>query len=467
MSMNRCLPVFGALLFLSTAVICAEGNLSDLKKSLDKAVKAAENEKIKTLASEIAKIGGEKAAELLFNVGLQVNVPDVYKTIAKELAGMTDEEALKFFERISEKNGPKDGNALIYLTDILALMKHSKAVELLSRLIAKNSDHVRLSSIQALVQLSRRESIPPLLNLLEQYEKKKDRGLVYQEALDALFDLTGEQFEVLEDWKNWWDANKNTFEPGKQDASGKTARVRKRSKDKTPEFVGKQIFSKNVIFVIDTSGTMMYVVKDDIPGLGVGDGSDAGNVSGGGHMTPEDARLAKFWTRMEMAKRELLKALAAFDAQAKINVLEFNTKVKELSKVLIPATPPNKKKASDWVKKMNFVENPGTDTLKALERAFSSDPSVTAIYFLSDGLPSKDGRKNDDPMPLLDKVEAFNRFFKIKVHTFGYDPISFAYGQENAELARANDFLKKLAAKTGGTFTLLKVTNEKPPPDFK
>jgi hypothetical protein len=109
-----------------------------------------------------------------------------------------------------------------------------------------------------------------------------------------------------------------------------------------------------------------------------------------------------------------------------------------------------------------------TNLYLPLEAAFKlKDRGLDTGYFLSDGLPSKDGLKNDNPMPLLEKVEAFNRFFKIKVHTFGYDPISFGFGQENSELSRANDFLKKLAAKTGGTFTLLKVTDEKPPPDFK
>ncbi len=185
-------------------------------------------------------------------------------------------------------------------------------------------------------------------------------------------------------------------------------------------------------------------------------------------MTPEDMRLAKFWTRIEMAKRALLKALKRFSPKMSFNVAKFDQRVIPLQKKSFRAAGKARKKAETWVKNMRFTVGGATNTREALKVAFSIDKHAGAVFFLSDGLPSADGKKNDDPMPILDYVETLNRFRKIKVHTFGYDPQPLRPGLAPVpELQRANKFLKTLAERTGGTFTLLKVTDEKPPPDFK
>ena len=54
--------------------------------------------------------------------------------------------------------------------------------------------------------------------------------------------------------------------------------------------------------------------------------------------------------------------------------------------------------------------------------AFNADVKTNTIFFLSDGLPSKDGKVNDATRPILDKLFELNRFRKIKIHTFGFDP---------------------------------------------
>ena len=67
-------------------------------------------------------------------------------------------------------------------------------------------------------------------------------------------------------------------------------------------------------------------MKDNIPGLTWSDGSDGAKLVRGpsAPLTAKNAILAKFWTRLETAKRELIKALRGFDERAYVNIIEFN-----------------------------------------------------------------------------------------------------------------------------------------------
>jgi hypothetical protein len=55
----------------------------------------------------------------------------------------------------------------------------------------------------------------------------KDRGQVYQEVRDALFDITDQDFDTVADWKKWWEISKATFDPMKK-PTGILERSRKR-----------------------------------------------------------------------------------------------------------------------------------------------------------------------------------------------------------------------------------------------
>lgn len=475
-SLGGLLTVLALLLsvFAVPGSLRAEDDLRDLKKDFLKAVRGDDEESHKkalAIARRIGALGTEDAADLLFDVGIKTQTPRLFKGIGEILASMVKHDAV--LELLVKKSKSSRFTDVIFVADIAGFTGNEHGVKLLANMTDTRDERVLRTVIPALRKLRIRASVPPLLELLERFGKSRSSALVLHEVRAALWDLTGQDFEALEDWTKWWDTVKDSFDP---DAEREGQTYVSRSKDQAPEFAGKKILSKNALFVIDSSGTMRYVMKDDIPGLGVGDGTDGGAVKGGGQMTPEDSRLARFWTRIEMAKRALVGALEKFSSGTRFNVMEFNRIVKSLNKKLIPASPRSKKKAIEWVKRMKFSTVIGTNTEEALVKALST-PGVAEIFFLSDGLPSKDGKKNDDPMPILDKIEGMNRFRRVKVHTFGYDPVPFSQrGQvtedhpqvQASELHRANQFLKLLSERTGGTFTMLKVDpNLKPPKDFK
>jgi hypothetical protein len=337
----------------------------------------------------------------------------------------------------------------------------------LGKLAGWKDEPVVRAAVSALGRQRSRHAVSELLGLLSRLEEAKDRGLIYQETRDALYAVTSMDYDSLDDWKKWWEPQRESWEPGKDDKGA--TRVERKPREQAPEFAGKKLFSRNLVFVIDTSGTMQYVLKPDIPGLTWFDGSDGAKVTDGPKqgLTPENSRLIKFWRRVEVAKRELVKAIGGLAQEARVNVIEFNKLVRPFEKQSKALSAAYKKQLIPRVERLDYNPLLGTNTLEALQKAFECDPRVAEICFLSDGLPSAEGKKKDDPMPLLEKVERLNRFRKVKIHTFGFDPRCMKDWEVDPQIERANEFLLRLAEGSGGSFTLLKATDEKPPPGYR
>ena len=112
---------------------------------------------------------------------------------------------------------------------------------------------MRLTAIRAGLNRRVKDLVPPLIEALGKYEKNRD--LTWLEARESLLAITGQDFESSTDWESWWEGTKAGFDPaqvGKE--QGKTRVVVRKSKDAV-EFFGSEIFSRNVLFVIDVSGS--------------------------------------------------------------------------------------------------------------------------------------------------------------------------------------------------------------------
>ena len=451
------------LIFGLVAPVFADSKqIKKLKKSIAKAAAAENESEILGLMRELADIEDEDATEALYDVGLaHATTPKSYEEVLK-LLGRKDGMLTFLTERYGKIKSKGDFRERVYIVDITASVPGGDAVTQLGTYLDDKSSFVQGASVDHLAASMTREAIGPLITLLEKLNKKR-RDVTYHQVRDALWTLTGQDFEVIEDWIAWWEPNSRSFDPKASDHEAKTGVARKRRGD-DPDFWGVPVESKNIVFVIDTSGSMRYVMKIDIPGLGRGDGSDGGGSSGGGPMTPEDRRLAEFWTRMEMAKRELVRVIKKLGKDAFFNCVRFDSTTSKFLKKAQPATNGNKKKAFKWIEGIRHKGN--TSTMEALLQAFNADARTNTIYFLSDGLPSKDGKNNDATRPILDKLFELNRFRKIKIHTFGYDPVPFpdpGNSQPNPDLVEANKWLKELAEATGGKFTIMKVDTKRTP----
>ncbi len=487
--------------------------IKKLAKSFSKAVRAQQSDNAINIVRQISVYGSEDAMETLYDMGYkEATIPSIYSVICEELSRM--DGILEYLtERYDKIDNKSDFRERVYLSDILAfptkkrgelndeiLRINRRLVEieqdglppgadssipdrmkqqrdrlktqldrlrgdqnddfllLLSKMLEDKSAFVQGAAVEALRKSQSAIGVEPLITLLEKLVKKR-KDVLYHHVRDALWELTGQDFDLIDEWHLWWEPRRDSFDPMDENHAGKTGVQRKR-RGNDPEFWGVPVESKNIVFVIDTSGSMRYVHKDDIPGLARGDGSDGGGSSGGGQMTQEQQRLAKFWTRMEMAKRELRKVVKKMSKDAAFNCVRFDTTVSKFKKNATPASNGNKKSAIKWVD--GLKHNGNTNTLDSLMEAFGQDARTNTIFFLSDGLPSVDGKVNDPTEPILEKVFEMNRFRKIKIHCFGFHPFTQG-GQQMPGLASANTWLKRLAESTGGTYTNMKVDNKLTP----
>ncbi|MGE3966119.1 MAG: hypothetical protein AB7I09_18635 [Planctomycetota bacterium] len=456
---------FAAVLLLAASVASA-AEVKNLVKEFKKAVASDQESEAISLVGQIAGVGGEEALEGLYDIGFSdySAKASVYDAIIK--AFNQPSGAIAFIDAKYEKSKSKpDFRERVFQVDVLNSTRENDAVgsvTVLMKMLDDKSVHVQSAAVMALQKSMVREAVEPLLKLLDDLTKKKRRDTLYYDVQDALLLLTGFQFETMEDWWNWWEPNAASFDPKATNTGGKTGVERKREKDDS-DFFGVPILSQHVVFVLDTSGSMRYVMRDDIKGLSEGDGSD----SGGGkpsdeQMTAEGRLLAQFWTRLECAKRNLKRVIRRLKPGTSYNLVSFDSDVLVFQKGAVTASPGVNSKAFKWIDGMKHQGE--TNTLDALKSAFGANAKTTDLYLLSDGLPSKDGKRNDPTGPILDEVKAMNRFRKIKIHTFGFAVELFGSGGQQGGLAEANAFLKQLAESTGGKFTLIKV-NPKETPD--
>ena len=164
------------------------------------------------------------------------------------------------------------------------------------------------------------------------------------------------------------------------------------------------VYEKNVVFLIDTSGSMYHsldVVKE--------------------HLI------------------EVLFARAISGRDTMFNIIEFNEEVNKWANSMVTCTPRTVSIASEWIHKLSCGTS--TNTMEALIEAFE-DEGMEAVYMVTDGLP------NQSPSVLLENVR---RLHKGR-------PIHAIYLTGTHSDPAANVFLEDLAKITKGSFHTISLT---------
>lgn len=443
------------------------GEVKGLVKDFKKAVATDNESEAISVVGQIAAVGGEDALEGLYDIGFSEfsATPSVYDAILRGF--LQPQGAIEFIEKQYSKSKSKaDFRERVFQADVLNVTRESDAVasvKVLAQMLDDKSVHVQSAAVVALQKSMIREAVHPLLTLLEDLIKKKRRDTLYYDVQDALLLLTGFEFETMEDWWNWWEPNAESFDPKNTKSGGKTG-VERKKRDGDADFFDVPILSQHVVFVLDISGSMNYVTRNDIRGLARGDGSDSGPTQAPDEQpTAEDRRMAEFWTRFAVAKRNLKRVIRRLKGGTSYNMVAFDSNVQVFEKQPVQASAGANNKAFKWIDGIKMKGE--TATLDALKKAFASNAKTTDIYLLSDGSPSKDGKTVDPTGPILDEVKAMNRFRKVKIHTFGFEPRVYPYdkNQDFPPLVQANAFLKELAESTGGKFNMIKVNLRETP----
>lgn len=473
-------------LALSLSVLCLSDSsqAGSYNKGLEKKVRAGiagaaalgpdaywRDPAIKTAVSAIDAFGktdNAKAATVLIKMGLvKMKFPSaevaVFNAVKKALKGMKDKDARAAVLKALKKK--KDWRVQVTLIDVLASYKDSDDAEFLlhEMLNAKKAKERIVAEIAATMAIRKdKRSVRPLIKAFGVWKKKG--GVTFQAIEDALYEITGKNFQEQSDWDNFWDPRETTFNPQNAPKAPRTGTVLR----KRPRLFGSEVVSKKVVIIIDVSGSMH--IRD--PGEDKFDEPlDAGLKGSAARKKPKkrpagsppqpgdpnyrpgpcrlpkcpkpnghDGNLPARRMRIERAKRQLAKLVKALDKTTKFNLVQFSTTASAWKpKKIMPATPSNKSKAIGYIKNLN----PSGVTLayQALITAFECKEADT-IYFISDGSPTDVEGKNlsgADLTNLIDKVRQLNKFRKVKVHTIGLKGCS-------------TSFMRQLAALTNGKF---------------
>ena len=234
-----------------------------------------------------------------------------------------------------------------------------------------------------------------------------------QKSYEALKSISGQDFGYAPDvWAKWVQDRRL----GKLSETGEFQGGERISVGTYYKF---KIFSDRVLFIIDVSGSMQW--PDSHP------------------------------NRIEVAKRELVKAIKSLNEKTLFNMATFAGHVASWkSDGEVPATEANKKKALAWIDRA-LLPRGATNTYAALMEGLEKNQKIDTVFFLSDGIPSTGAY--EVPEEILIKLRYANRFRKVIFHT-----IAVVLGRPSIEKAEKYEdpdemaaFMHMIADWNGGT----------------
>jgi uncharacterized protein YegL len=182
------------------------------------------------------------------------------------------------------------------------------------------------------------------------------------------------------------------------------------------EYYGVSTAGKNIVFVIDVSGSMEGKNEGNITDqLRAKAAQKAGEAAGKTVGGPLGGLLAKGvsreTTKLASVKRELGPAIRGLDSTSSFTIVTFSNDARYWKDTLVAATSGTTTEASIFVE--GLEASGGTSALKGLRAAFALS-NVDTIFFLSDGYPS-----DASPDKIIDEVRQMNSGRGIVIHAIG------------------------------------------------
>ncbi len=429
-----------AFVFATSSLATQETDWTELAKSFRRAYTAKDVAGLRSLAGSISGEDDPRAAELLIKYTLAGLDFDLELTAGKALATMERPESRKVIHEAAIRN--KNFKTRIILLGVahyqFSRSKDPRAFQVLLNALSDPRKEVVFAALRWIRAAGDERAVDALIEALARWERQR-WGRVYYDIRNTLEHLTGRQFDIADDWRNYWEARKQGIDAPPPKDSGRTKVVNRR-------FFSVTIDTDRVVFIIDVSGSMEK--KDPPPEVEEEEKPEGRTVVVSGKKKKkkkiDPATLPLSRQRLYRVKQELISTIENLPEHVFFTIESFSHKVQFLDDKpgLIQATPANKLRAISWVRKMRPEGETFTDV--AFERAFEEIPGMDTIIFLSDGAP----RRNNEPIPedqVLRKIMEANRFSKCRIHAIGFK-------QSGSNLRR---FLTKLARQHDGTFTQL------------
>jgi hypothetical protein len=426
----------------------ADDKVKELKKRFKRAMKRGDPDAVAAFIKRAAKVDDPEVAPLVVHAAIVIPSAKNYERALSGIRKYKSEETIKALVELGAKSKKYQERVLI----VEGFGKRSggssgaeEVREAIYQSLRKDpAVHVRVAAIMACSARKEREAVPVLIDHLESRQKERDRD--WLECRQALLDLTGENFELIADWRNFWEANKTSLDPkaiGKKNGGKTGRRVKVKKSDDAAEFFGEEIHSQNVVFVIDCSGSMRLYDP---------------------HPKYKGKNEERDRERLRRAKQQTAKAILKLKKKSRFNIVAFNSQVFSWKKRVSGASHGNIKKAKKFVQ--GFNADMFTHTKDALEEAFK-DPGVDTIVLLSDGSPYE---QNMGPAEaeayaqrILKRVKDLNASRKLTINTFGFEGQGVQPGRAGGGgtlggggANSGKEFLTKLAKRNNGKYKSIK-----------
>jgi HEAT repeat protein len=306
----------------------------------------------------------------------------------------------------------------VLAVDLLSLYRDPKLLGKLTPLLLDSpSKPVKLAVVAALLELGTLDVIPPLIQALD-----KNAGRVQDDIADALARLTGVDLGPnAAQWESWWGNNKDSAEIRRRSSEEfqalKGAALKEQEGQRTALYHGLRVLSDRCAFLIDSSESMAepYEPKGEPQ---ADDGDEKGKTvvkKPGKGKDANNNKKSSLQTKLDVAKRELLKVLKQLPDGIQVNVVRFHTEAVGWKPELETLGGAARKDLDGFV---NAAKAEGqTNVFDAIETAFA-DPDVDTVFLLSDGAPTH-GRFVLPP-EILAEIGHLNRFRKVKINTIGF-----------------------------------------------
>jgi uncharacterized protein with von Willebrand factor type A (vWA) domain len=159
--------------------------------------------------------------------------------------------------------------------------------------------------------------------------------------------------------------------------------------------------------------------------------------------------------RIDVATKELLKAIRSLSENTLFNVMTFSSDLQTWQKGgEVLATKKNIDDVVEWLE-TRLLPRGGTNTHAALMSSIRDNPKVDTVFFLSDGLPSSGEMEVQEEILVALRDE--NRFRKVRFNTialvFGKSKYEKAWKYEDPEEMGA--FMSRIAEQTGGSSVVI------------
>ncbi|MHC4391585.1 MAG: VWA domain-containing protein [Planctomycetota bacterium] len=414
-------------------------SLRDLQKRFARAQAGGDLDEASRALADMGEIDDKKVGKFLLGFAIKTEDPILFAGAKDGLSRIVNEKSIKDLAKLLEKNKSEKGwEARALVAEAFRTVEGEVAANAILKAVTDPNAVVRREAAHALSEKPSGASVKALAQMYADLEEQK--GRTFMTVRRSLIELTGFHYATGEEWLGFAKTRADEFDfENDRGEEGDGGSIVKR-----PTFFGSEIESTQVVFIVDTSGSMeMWDENSEFPE----DKYKTGR--------PPESRV-----RMKRTQEELKKTLRKLGPTTRFNIIGFSSAIRRWQKDLVPADKKNIEDALAFVDRLQA--DGGTYTDLALKEAFKYE-DVDAIYLLSDGSPIKFGEEKLDTRyrgEILGDTWGWNRYRKVQIHTMGFagDGVWPKHlGPRPSSLKKGNSsvliqFLTDLATQNFGTF---------------